>query len=179
MPACLDFSDVESEVLPISSYRISCITGSHAPPQANGHRMTLTYSLYGTWKVSPSVEVSALRQDISINPFYTELRATLGNPVFMRDGGVLVFASHHKYAHTDLNTAELLHVHPTGADKLCFLLPPSLVCLIVKPIVKAGQTYTKYILALKFTHLGWEIEMNGTQRESTRLSVLNTGLRVH
>ena len=51
---------------------------------------------------------SDLTQDTGTSPFYRELRATLGNPVFMCDGGVLGVASHHKYVYSDLNDAELL-----------------------------------------------------------------------
>ena len=79
------FSDVEHEVLPLSE----------------GYRVTLTYNLSYQSKASDSTF------DVKTCSFYKLLQATLSNPVFMRDGGVLGFNSHYSYVF-DTQWADLL-----------------------------------------------------------------------
>ena len=86
------FSDVEHEVLPVSE----------------GYRVTLTYNLSYQSKASDSTF------DVKTCSFYKLLQATLSNPVFMRDGGVLGFNSHYSYVF-DTQWADLLaHVNIIG-----------------------------------------------------------------
>ena len=86
------FSDVEHEVLPVSE----------------GYRVTLTYNLSYQSKASDSTF------DVKTCSFYKLLQATLSNPVFMRDGGVLGFNSHYSYVF-DTQWADLLaHVNTIG-----------------------------------------------------------------
>lgn len=59
------FSDVEHEVLPVTS----------------GHRVTLTYNLYHSSLIGPA------SYDVTTNPLYQEFVAALQNPHFMRGGG--------------------------------------------------------------------------------------------
>ena len=88
------FSDVEHEVLPVSE----------------GYRVTLTYNLSYQSKTSESTI------DIKTYNFYKLLQATLSNPVFMRDGGVLGFNSHYSYVF-DMQWADLLTPINTIEDK--------------------------------------------------------------
>ena len=79
------FSDVEHEVLPVSE----------------GYRVTLTYNLSYQSKASDSTF------GVKTCSFYKLLQATLSNPVFMHDGGVLGFNSHYSYVF-DMQWADLL-----------------------------------------------------------------------
>ena len=88
------FSDVEHEILPVSE----------------GYRVTLTYNLSYQSKASDSTI------DIKTCSFYELLQATLSNPVFMRDGGVLGFNSHYSYVF-DTQWADLLAHINTIEDK--------------------------------------------------------------
>ena len=89
---CLLYSDVEHEVLPV----------------IEGYRVTLTYNLSYQSKASDSTF------DVKTCSFYKLLQATLSNPVFMRDGGVLGFNSHYSYVF-DTQWADLLaHVNIIG-----------------------------------------------------------------
>ena len=86
------FSDIEHEVLPVTE----------------GYRVTLTYNLSYHSKSSESTF------DVKKYSFYKFLQATLSNPVFMHDGGVLGFNSYYSYVFdtqwadilTDINTIE-------------------------------------------------------------------------
>lgn len=79
----------------------------------------------------------ALTQDITIDPYYMELRAVLGNLFSMRDGGVrglLVIIS----MHTLIST--LLHILLKGSDRVVFFAATCLgLSVIVKPVVKEGK----------------------------------------
>ena len=88
------FSDVEHEVLPVSE----------------GYRVTLTYNLSYQSKASDSTF------DAKTCSFYKLLQATLSNPVFMRDGGVLGFNSHYSYVFDTQWADVLAHVN-TIEDK--------------------------------------------------------------
>ena len=89
------FSDIEHEVLPVSE----------------GYRVTLTYNLSYHSKASESTF------DVKKYSFYKFLQATLSNPVFMRDGGVLGFNSHYSYVF-DTQWADILTNINTIEDKV-------------------------------------------------------------
>ena len=72
------FSDVEHEVLPVTS----------------GHRVTLTYNLYHSAPISPQL------LDVTSTSFYRELSSALQTPHFMPEGGTLGFYCQHKYVET-------------------------------------------------------------------------------
>ena len=72
------FSDVEHEVLPVTS----------------GHRVTLTYNLYHSAPISPQL------LDVTSTTFYQDLSSALQTPHFMREGGTLGFYCQHKYVET-------------------------------------------------------------------------------
>ena len=70
------FSDVEHEILPVT----------------NGYRVTLTYNLYHCDQLNPVPSLN-----VTTTPFYQNLKAALGQPHFLREGGVLGFACQHSY----------------------------------------------------------------------------------
>ena len=72
------FSDVEHEVLPVTS----------------GHRVTLTYNLYHSAPISPQL------LDVTSTSFYRVLSSALQTPHFMPEGGTLGFYYQHKYVET-------------------------------------------------------------------------------
>ena len=88
------FSDVEHEVLPVSE----------------GYRVTLTYNLSYQYKANDATF------DVKTCSFYKLLQATLSNPVFMRDGGVLGFNSQHSYVFNTQWADVLAHIN-TIEDK--------------------------------------------------------------
>ncbi|RDX41896.1 hypothetical protein OH76DRAFT_1449067 [Lentinus brumalis] len=79
------FSDVEHEVLPVTS----------------GHRVTLTYNLFYTWDTSTRL----YRKGVSpaqpahadVNKIWRTLRGLLDNPEFLPAGGTLGFGLRHGY----------------------------------------------------------------------------------
>ena len=80
---------------------------------------------------------------MSINPFYKELRAALGHPHFMCNGGVLGFVCHHKYVQTELNSTSSLPHLLKGADQIVYSVAKSLgLLVIVKPVLNRG-TYNE------------------------------------
>ena len=124
------FSDVEHKVLPVTQ----------------GHRITLTYNLYGMERLG-ALPYQLPAHDATLNPLYSELRAVLGNPNFMRGGGVLGFASHHTYVFTDLNNSTALPVLLKGADRIVYSIARCLgLSVMVKPIVLCGYYRGKYLL---------------------------------
>ena len=82
------FSDIEHEVLPVSE----------------GYRVTLTYNL------SYHSQVKDSTFDVKTYSFYKLLQATLSNPHFMCDGGVLGFNSHYSYVFDTQWTDLLAHI---------------------------------------------------------------------
>ena len=73
------FSDVEHEVLPVTS----------------GYRVTLTYNLYYS---APSIPTQLF--DVTSIGLYQELSSALQTPHFLRNGGTLGFFCQHKYVET-------------------------------------------------------------------------------
>ena len=115
------FSDIEHEVLPV----------------ANGHRITLTYNLY---RLERDETV-----DITHSPFYETLVAAMGNPHFLREGGVLGFACRHDYVLTDLNSK--LTASLKGVDYNVYVAVKCLGLEVdVKPVVTAYCLEEKYLL---------------------------------
>ena len=72
--------------------------------------ITLTYNLSYQYKASDSAF------DVKTCSFYKLLQATLSNPMFMRDGGMLGFNSHYSYVF-DTQWADLLAHINTIVDK--------------------------------------------------------------
>ena len=72
------FSDVEHEVLPVTS----------------GYRVTITYNLYYSAEIPPQL------LDVTSNRLYQELQSALQTPHFMRYGGTLGFFCQHRYVET-------------------------------------------------------------------------------
>ena len=69
----------------------------------------------------------------------------------MRDGGVLGFASHHRYVYTDLNKTEDLPSLLKGADLLVYMVAKSLgLSVIVNPVVKSTGWYDEQVLLKRF-----------------------------
>jgi hypothetical protein len=124
------FSDVEHEVLPVTQ----------------GQRITLTYNLYA---VNQHTDKEVPSYDVTINPLYKELKEAISHPHFMRDGGVLGFASHHMYVYTDLNKTEDLPSLLKGADLLVYLVAKSLgLSVIVKPVVREDPKWSSMQILL-------------------------------
>ena len=112
------FSDVEHEVLPVTS----------------GHRITLTYNLYNA---QPSLTFRRPTIDHTLMPLYSELQAALNDINFMTDGGVLGFSTHHSYVFPDLNDEKMVPLLLKGADRILFQMAMSLgLEVMVKPIIK-------------------------------------------
>ena len=118
------FSDVEHEVLPVTS----------------GHRITLTYNLHclpsGTGTAVGGIDFHPVSLDVTTNPLYQELLTALQNPHFMREGGSLGFCLRHKYTDpsTDLEAFSLslkggdpqqqwLHYKSHKPPKMLLVLP--------------------------------------------------------
>lgn len=143
------FSDVEHEVLPVTQ----------------GHRITLTYNLYSMEKPG-ALPYQPPVSDATIYPLYSELQAVLGNPNFMRHGGVLGFASHHTYVFTDLNNVTALPVLLKGADRLVYFITRCLgLSVVVKPVVRDHYDLDKYLLPT-FSHFkAYNHEMEEEEEE--------------
>ena len=90
------FSDVEHEILPVTS----------------GHRLTLNYNLYAVQERLHSVPPGMT--------FHNRLQRAICTPQFMRDGGCLAFDCKHLYAFGILNEKEQLPHVLKGADYLIF-----------------------------------------------------------
>ena len=133
------FSDVEHEILPVTS----------------GYRITLTYNLYTVNEVASEI--------FTWSPFYKYLHETLKNPQFMPDGGCLGFDCRHAYVFSYLNEKYLLPSVLKGADYMVVSVAKSLglnVC--VKPVVEG---YEHWYLLPEFSKVfgkshafGWEPE---------------------
>ncbi|KAK3983938.1 hypothetical protein QBC44DRAFT_363476 [Cladorrhinum sp. PSN332] len=94
------FSDCEHEVLQVTS----------------GHRITLTYNLYWTPRIS--------RQPKVIEPeqlaFYPALKNLLSRPDFLPDGGLIGFTCAHAYPHRSKAAGKALRDNLKGIDMLVF-----------------------------------------------------------
>lgn len=112
------FSDVEHEILPVTE----------------GCRVTLTYNLYHCGAINPAL-------DVSISPFYTNLKAALNHPHFLREGGILGFMCKHAYVYGEPERTEsAFEVSPQafmkGSDRIVMLAAKSLGLFVkVRPIV--------------------------------------------
>jgi hypothetical protein len=130
------FSDVEHEVLPVTS----------------GHQITLTYKLYHlSGKTMPNVSGIGLNPgslDVTVYPLYHKLLAVLQNPQFMRGGGTLGFCCQHKYSDpsTDLEAfspfiegGDAIILRIAKALKLPISLKPLLCNQLKRPVSNLGD----------------------------------------
>ena len=116
------FSDVEHEILPVTS----------------GHRLTLTYNLYF---VNESRNISTS----NVGRFHTAFKEALYTPHFLRNGGCLGFDCKHAYVFTSLNKVELLPHLLKGADYAVFSTAKALgLNVSVKPIMEGEKSW--YVL---------------------------------
>ena len=133
------FSDVEHEILPVTS----------------GYRITLTYNLYTVKEMASEI--------FAWTPFYQYLQETLKNPQFMPAGGCLGFDCTHAYVFNHLNEKQLLPSVLKGADYMVFSVAKSLgLNVSVKPIVEG---YEYWYLLPEFSKVfgkshapGWDPE---------------------
>ena len=123
------YSDVEHEILPVTE----------------GHRVTMTFNLYGVglhvWNCDRLKLVPATSKDPIVDytslPFYHELRSIIRNPAFMREGGVLGFPCQHCYfaVKEKLNHEENLTVLLKGSDNVVYSVAKLLSLNVsVKPV---------------------------------------------
>ena len=134
------FSDVEHEVLPV----------------ADGYRVTLTYNLCHSEKIGSQVASVDPKQ----SPFYKELAAALGNPHFMREGGVLGFACRHKYVLTDLNSVESSPLLLKGADHNIYAAAKSLgLSACLKPTAFLEENADRLYVLPTFSESVWYIRL--------------------
>ena len=120
------FSDVEHEVLPVTS----------------GHRVTLTYNLYHSAPISPQL------LDVTSTSFYRKLSSALQTPHFMREGGTLGFYCQHKYVET-LSDSDFSSQLPflKGEDMIVYSVTKSLgLSVDLKAICK--DEYDEFCLAI-------------------------------
>ena len=119
------FSDVEHEVLPVTS----------------GHRVTLTYNLYQNFKMETlsTFHVTAV-------PLYTELCTALQTPHFMRQGGILGFGCQHVYVMKDLNKTEILPRLLKGSDRIVYNVSKSLGLSVAVKSIARDKRWIKWAL---------------------------------
>ena len=113
------FSDVEHEVLPVTS----------------GHQVTLTYNLYHSAPISPQL------LDVTSTKLYQNLSSALLTPHFMREGGTLGFYCQHKYVET-LSDSDFSSQLPflKGEDMIVHLTAKSLgLSVDLRAICEEGQ----------------------------------------
>lgn len=97
-------SDVEHEIFPVTE----------------GYDVTLTYNLYHN-KINPVPAV-----DVSISPFYKDLKTYLQIPHFLNGGGTLGFTCQHAYTFEEFDTEKDLSLSLKGSDRVIFLAAKSL-----------------------------------------------------
>lgn len=117
------YSDVEHEILQVTE----------------GHRVTLAYNLYYHNEMSkPSLEL-----DVTISPFFINLKAALAHPHFLRCGGTLGFACQHSYVFDELRKlSECLPFLLKGSDRTIVLAAKSLdLKTQVRPAFDTHHTY--------------------------------------
>ena len=117
------FSDVEHEVLPVTS----------------GHRITLTYNLHclpsGTGTAVGGIDFHPVSLDVTTNPLYQELLTALQNPHFMREGGTLGFCLRHKYTDPSADL-EAFSLSLKGCDAVIYRTVKALqLSISLKPLV--------------------------------------------
>ena len=132
------FSDVEHEILPVTS----------------GHRITLTYNLYSVTERPTTIATNT--------KFYEYLRETLSTPNVLRKGGCLGLDCRHMYAFNMLNEKELLPHVLKGADYMVFSAAKALgLRVTVRSVVEGEDNW--YVLPEFSNKLGIE----GDTTEST------------
>ena len=127
------FSDVEHEVLPVTS----------------GYRVTLTYNLYQNFKME-----TLSTFDVTAVPLYTELCTALQTPHFMRQGGILGFGCQHVYVMKDLNISYTLIAENflprllKGADRIVYSVSKSLGLSVAVKSIARNEYCTKWALPI-------------------------------
>ena len=116
------FSDVEHEILPVT----------------NGYRVTLTYNLYHCDQLNPVPSLN-----VTTSPFYQNLKAALGQPHFLREGGVLGFACQHSYVFEEFGESKDPKILLKGSDRMVMLAATSLgLEVAVTSIVKTENDFS-------------------------------------
>ena len=98
------YSDVEHEILQVTE----------------GYRVTLTYNLYHCHSVQFSPTV-----DPTTSPFYNHLKAAIGHPHFLREGGTLGFICQHAYILDEFDKGKPISLLK-GSDRTIFFAAESL-----------------------------------------------------
>ena len=113
------FSDVEHEILPVTS----------------GHRFTLTYNLYSASERLPLIPTG--------NPFYHLLEKSVNTPHFLRGGGCLGFQCQYLYAFSDLSDGDFHQMLPfllKGPDYMVYSVARSIGLKVrVQPVVDGAR----------------------------------------
>ena len=118
------FSDVEHEVLPVTS----------------GYRVTLTYNLYQNFEME-----TLSTFDAKAVPLYTELCTALQTPHFMRQGGILGFSCQHVYVMEYLNITQILPRLLKGSDRIVYSVSKSLgLSVAVRSIARDEYRRTEW-----------------------------------
>ena len=112
-------------------------------PVREGHRMVLLYRLY-----QPNESKRSENAIVQHSLFRQVLKEAVGNPHFMRGGGVLGFACSNKYVLTDLNEHDAIPSLLRGADYDIYMSANSLnLAVAVMPIVFNKMGYQNvYVL---------------------------------
>ena len=117
------YSDVEHEILQVTE----------------GYRVTLTYNLYYCHSVQFSPTV-----DPTTSPFYNHLKAAIGHPHFLREGGTLGFICQHAYILDDFDKGKPISLLK-GSDRSIFFAAESLGLGVgVKAIINTDNSHHRF-----------------------------------
>ena len=117
--------------------------------------MTLTYNLYHCDQLNP---VPSL--DVTTTPLYQNLKAALGQPHFLREGGVLGFACQHSYVFEEIGESKDPKILLKGSDRMVMLAATSLGLEVeVKSIVSAKDFDDNYDIQECLFHCQFHYEM--------------------
>ena len=106
-------------------------------PVTNGYRVTLTYNLYHCDQLNPVPSLN-----VTTTPFYQNLKAALGQPHFLREGGVLGFACQHSYVFKEFGESKDPKIRLKGSDRMVMLAATSLELKVaVTSIVKTEKDW--------------------------------------
>ena len=83
--------------------------------------MTLTYNLYHCDQLNPVPSLN-----VTTTSFYQNLKAALGQPHFLREGGVLGFACQHSYVFKEFGESKDPKILLKGSDRMVMLAATSL-----------------------------------------------------
>ena len=112
--------------------------------------MTLTYNLYHCDQLNPVPSLN-----VTTTPFYQNLKAALGQPHFLCEGGVLGFACQHTYVFENFEKSKDPKVLLKGSDRMVMLAATSLELIVdVKSIVKTEKV-----------EITWECVLNALNKQ--------------